>query len=48
MIPIATMRPATPASDSEKPEYLLSITTDRYDSRAAMIRLETDTRPSPR
>ena len=47
-MPIATIRPAMPASDSVKPWYLLSRMTASQDSKAAVARLKTDTIARPR
>ncbi len=48
VMPIATIRPAIPESSSVKPWYLVSRTTASNAMTPAMIRLDTDTRPSPR
>ncbi len=48
VMPMATMRPATPARVSAKPWYLPSMTIDSKTSTAAMIRLDTATTASPR
>ncbi len=48
VIPMATMRPAIPASDSARCWYLPSAITDRYATRAAMIKLDTATMARPR
>src|SRR5579875_2730420 len=47
VMPIATMRPAMPASDRVKFWYLLSSTTDRNVSAAEIARLKTDTSARP-
>jgi hypothetical protein len=48
VIPIATIKPAMPASDRAKLSYRLSSTTDRYVSSAEIARLEMATMPRPR
>jgi len=47
-MPMATIRPAIPASSRVKLWYLLSRITDSRASVPAITRLETDTRPRPR
>ena len=47
-MPIATIRPATPASDSVKPWYLDSMMTENQVISAAVARLSTDTIARPR
>ena len=48
VMPMATIRPAIPASSRWKFWYLLSKMTDSRASPPAMARLETDTMPRPR
>ncbi len=47
-MPMATISPATPASESVKPWYLLSSITASHESSAAVARLKTDTIARPR